>query len=169
MDLEWQKFTHLQYPTEPCSCDRSIGAPSRARDQSACCVPFVSFKKGCCLITSFASESRGMMVDRSSTPRPRHWEKLEGRKRRRRDQDRKEWVRHTGSVVQVVTGAVAGGRLARTLRRDARRRSISRPPFSSSSSPSDPPSLCPRHATNSLPGDKPPFQLATPTCDRHYC
>lgn len=107
--------------------------------------------------------------DRSSTLRPRHWEKLEGWKRRRRDQDRKEWVRHTGSVAQVVTGAVAGGRLARTLRRDARRRSISRPPFSSSSSPPDPPSLRPRHATNSLPGDKPPFQLATPTCDRHYC
>ncbi|CAL1678774.1 unnamed protein product [Lasius platythorax] len=46
---------------------------------------------------------------------------------------------------------------------------ISRPPFSSSSSPSDPPFPRPRHATDSLPDDKLPFQLATPTCDRHYC
>lgn len=89
-------------------------------DQHVAFVPFRS--KG----VGFASGSRGNDAnDRSRTPEPRHWEGLEGRRRRRRDQDRKEWVRHTGSVAQVVTGAVAGGRLARTLRRDARRRSIS--------------------------------------------
>lgn len=49
-------------------------------------------------------------------------------KRKDRDRERAErecGTRLTGSVAQVVTGAVAEGRLARTLRRDARRRSIS--------------------------------------------
>lgn len=53
---------------------------------------------------------------------------------------------------------MAGGRLARTLRRDARRRSI----FDHPLLPPSPsvPHLTPRHATNSLPDVKPPFQLA---------
>lgn len=42
--------------------------------------------------------------------------------KRTRPEERR--VKHARNVAQVVTGAVAGGRLARTLRRDARRRSI---------------------------------------------
>lgn len=57
-------------------------------------------------------------------------------KKRMRPEERR--VRHAGNVAQVVTGAVAGGRLARTLRRDARRRSI----FDHSSPP---PPLPPPH------------------------
>lgn len=77
----------------------------------------------------------------------------------------REKFRHAGSV--VLTGAVAGGRLARTLRRDVRRRSISDYLPLSSPSRFPPASHPPRPGTNGLPDDKPPFQPVTPTCDRH--
>lgn len=59
--------THLRYSAGPCSCDRSTGAPNRARDRSACCVRFVSFERG---VIGFAgSISEDDVNDRSSTPR----------------------------------------------------------------------------------------------------
>lgn len=54
------------------------------------------------------------------------------------DEARREEFRHAGSVARLVTGAVAGGRLAGMLRRDVRRRSISNYPPLSSPPPSPP-------------------------------
>lgn len=112
----WQKHWSTESRTRPISMLRS----------------FRFVRKGGCFAASFASGSRGAtwMTQIESTPGPRHWLRKTGRTKKTRDQDRKEWARHTGSVAQVVTGAVAGGWLARILRHDARRRSISRPPFS---------------------------------------
>lgn len=129
-----QVFTHLQYLAGPCSCDRSTGAPNRARDQSACCVRFVSFKGGC-FTASFASGFRGTirMIDRAHRDQDTERSWKDEREEDETKIEKNKWGTPEMSL-KSVTGAVAGGRLACTLRRDARRRSISRPPFSSSSS-----------------------------------
>lgn len=74
------------------------------------------------------STTTAMTTSRSRTAERRA--KKRGREetgRTRRGHDREK--RHAGSVARVVSGAVAGGRLACTLRRDARRRSISDHPL----------------------------------------
>lgn len=118
--------THLRRSAEPCSCDRSTGVPSRARDRSACC-RFVSYegvvsRRVSRRVSRISGRAISMMMTTESDARDWDASGWKDEKKRTRREERR--VRHAGSVAQVVTGAVAGGRLARTLRRDARRRSI---------------------------------------------
>lgn len=166
-----QMRTHLRRPAGPCSCDRSTGAPSRARDRSAYC-RFRS--RGCFGVVS--RTSRRWRAERTQVRDAQKEERTKKRLEGREEDATGRRVRLAGNVARVVSGAVAGRRLACTLRRDVRRRSIS-------DHPATPDPLLPfvpavRHprATNPayrqpkaayLPDDKLPFQLATPTYDRH--
>lgn len=157
-------LTHLRCPAGPCSYDKSTAIPNRVRDRSACCrfVLFDVSRGGCGRVSVERRRTNDTGVNNGiyDTRDARGWK---DKKRERRGG--REKFRHAGSV--VLTGAVAGGRLARTLRRDVRRRSISDYLPLSSPSRFPPPSHPPRPGTNGLPDDKPPFQPVTPTCDRH--
>lgn len=78
--------THLRRPAGPCSCDRSTGAPSRARDRSAYC-RFRS--RGCFGIVSRANRRRRVGRARLRDARRRKDEEA-GRTRRGRDREKSE-------------------------------------------------------------------------------
>lgn len=83
-------------------------------------------------------------------------DRKERRERRRVDgEDTSDEQRRGPEVAELVSGAVAGGRLIRTVRHDARRRSISTHRHLCAPNHGKPP---PATAT-SLPDDKPPFHL----------